>query len=176
MMHLFSYKYLALNLSLRDSIFRWRLKARGKERKIGSPRCEDTCIDEEFSAKQARNVHRLRSCSMRLVEICAYFGPSREDEKGLSHEKGDVSARKDEEGKRVEGPGRDEGEIGIVFEECHVIIGRHSIVRFDGRWRHLPPRLSLSLSLSRSSIITTAGLNVDISQFLYLEIIPICQV
>lgn len=36
--------------------------------------------------------------------------------------------------------GGDEGEIGMVFEECHVIIGRHSIVRFDERRRHLLAR------------------------------------
>lgn len=39
--------------------------------------------------------------------------------------------------------GGDEGEIGMVFEECHVIIGRHSTVPLDYRWRHFSVRLGL---------------------------------
>lgn len=52
------------------------------------------------------------------------------------------------EEERVEDSGTatrgDEGEIGMVFEECHVIIGRHSTVPFDDKRRHLSVRLGLA--------------------------------
>lgn len=48
--------------------------------------------------------------------------------------------------------GGDEGEIGMVFEECHVIIGRHSIVRFDERRRHLLARLDSIVTLMMNQI------------------------
>lgn len=56
------------------------------------------------------------------------------------------------EEERVEDSGRatrrrDEGEIGMVFVECHVIIGRYSTVRFDERRRHLSARLQLGATM-----------------------------